>query len=138
MKDEMPIGEVIHKITYAEEPQQPQEEVSHILDGVDLDDTRAIADHYMVKNNTIDSDQLEVEKKEKELFEEIKKVVKNKSTLAEYLTNLHASIEVMEERLYELELKDAKKEKDSLTAMKTPMPSGLSSKGLNQLPFGLF
>ena len=134
----MQVGEVIHKITYAEEQQEPQEEVAPILEGIDLDDARAIADHYMAKNNIIDSDQLEVEKKEKELFEEIKKVVKNKSTLAEYLTNLHASIEVMEERLYELELKEAKKERDSLTAMKTPMPRGLSGKGLNQLPFGLF
>jgi len=134
----MQVGEVIHKITYAEEPQEPQEEVAPILEGIDLDDTRAIADHYLAKNNIIDSDQLEVEKKEKELFEEIKKVVKNKSTLAEYLTNLHASIEVMEERLYELELKESKKERDSLTAMKTPMPKGLSGKGLGQLPFGIF
>lgn len=138
MKEEIQVGEVIHKVTYAEEPQQAQEEIIPQLEGVDLDDTRAIADYYMAKNNLIDPDQLEIEKKEQELREDIREVVDDKEALIDYLTNLHASIEVMEERLYELELKEAKKEKDALTAMKTPMPRGLSGKGLSQLPFGLF
>jgi len=138
MEDEMQVGEVIHKITYAEEPQQPQEEVAPKLEGIDLDDNLAIADYYMAKNNLIDPDQLEVEKKEKELREDIREVVDDKESLIDYLANLHASIEVMEERLYELELKESKKEQDSLSAMRSPMPRGLSGKGLNQLPIGLF
>jgi hypothetical protein len=138
MEDEMQVGEVIHKITYAEEPQQPQEEIAPQLEGVDLDDNRAIADYYMAKNNLIDPDQLEVEKKEKELRQDIREVVDDKESLIDYLANLHASIEVMEERLYELELKDAKKEQDSVSTMRPPMPRGLSGKGLSQLPMGLF
>jgi len=130
--------EVIHSITYAEEPvKNDTEEISPKLEGVDLDNTQAIADYYLAKNNLIDSDQLEIEKKEEELFEEIKKVVKNKTTLAEYLTNLHASIEVMEERIYELELKSEKREKESASSIRSKSSSGLAQ-GLSQLPINLF
>lgn len=130
--------EVIHSIKYVDETQQEiVEQDEPKLDGVDLDDTQAIADYYLAKNNQIDPDQIEIEKKEKELFNEIKNVVKNKGTLAEYLTNLHASIEVMEERIYELELKAEKREKDSLSNIKNN-PPGLSTKGISQLPFSLF
>jgi predicted nuclease with TOPRIM domain len=130
--------EVIHSIKYVDEPQQQiYEDNEPKLDGIDLDDKQAIVNYYLAKNNQIDPDQLEIEKKEKELFEEIKKVVKNKSTLAEYLTNLHASIEVMEERIYELELKAEKKEKQSISNIRNT-PSGLSAKGIGQLPINLF
>ncbi len=130
--------EVIHSIKYAEEEtfDQSEQESETKLEGIDLDDTRAIADYYMAKHNLIDSNQLEVEKKEKELIEDIKEVVENKESLIEYLTNLHASIEVMEERIYELELKLDKKEKQSLVPRRPPIP-GLSGKGLSQLPFNI-
>lgn len=138
MTQEPKSKEVIHSIKYLEEPKKEiSKEVSPKLEGIDLNDNQAIADYYLSKNNLIDPDQLEIEKKEKELFDEIKKVVKNKSTLAEYLTNLHASIEVMEERIYELELKLEKKEKESLSKIKSSVPSGIS-KGLSQLPISLF
>ena len=136
--EEPRIREVIHSIKYADEPQQQiYEDNEPKLEGIDLDDEQAIANYYLAKNNQIDPDQLEIEKKEEELFEEIKKVVKNKSTLAEYLTNLHASIEVMEERIYELELKSEKKERESVSNIRNN-PSGLSAKGIGQLPFNLF
>lgn len=138
MNEEPRTQEVIHSIKYLEDPQDNNvKDIDPKLDGIDLDDNQAIADYYMAKNNLIDPDQVEIEKKEKELFDEIKKVVKNKSSLAEYLTNLHASIEVMEERIYELELKAEKREKESLSNIK-PNASGLSGKGLSQLPFNLF
>ena len=137
-EEEPRIQEVIHSIKYADEPQQQVlEDNEPKLEGIDLDDQQAIVDYYLVKNNQIDPDQLEIEKKEQELFEEIKKVVKNKGTLAEYLTNLHASIEVMEERIYELELKAEKKEKQSISNIRNT-PPGLSAKGIGQLPFNLF
>lgn len=138
MSEEPRNQEIIHSIKYVDEPQEEIiEQDEPKLDGVDLDDTQAIADYYLAKNNQIDLDQIEIEKKEKELFNEIKNVVKNKGTLAEYLTNLHASIEVMEERIYELELKAEKREKDSLSNIKNSTP-GLSTKGISQLPFSLF
>ena len=132
--------EVIHSIKYAEEPvdEEVVEQPSNELEGVDLNDPQQLANYYMAKSGQVDPDQLEVEKKEEELRADIREVVENKEDLIDYLTNLHASIEVMEERLYELELKESKKERDSLTAMKTPMPKGLSGKGLGQLPFGIF
>ena len=125
--------EVVHEVTFAPE-EISEEEVDNSLEGVDLDDNRAVADYFMAKNNLIDPDQLEVEKKEKELREEIRSVVENTENLIDYLTNLHASIEVMEERIYELELQMARKEKQSLTQQRpNNMPRGLSS-----LPMGIF
>ena len=131
--------EVIHSISYLEE--NIEEDVSSSnLEGINLDDSRAVADYYMAKNNLIDADQILIEKKEKELKEDITEVVKDKDSLIEYLTNLHASIEVMEERIYELELKLEKlekKENDTLIP-KRPMNSGMSGRGIGQLPFGIF
>lgn len=125
--------EVVHEVTFAPE-ETPEEKVDNSLEGVDLDDNRAVADYFMAKNNLIDPDQLEIEKKEKELREDIKSVVENPEELIDYLTNLHASIEVMEERIYELELQMARKEKQSLTQQRpNNMPRGLSS-----LPMGIF
>jgi uncharacterized protein (DUF3084 family) len=129
--------EVIHEITYApEESVEVEDTISSELDGIDLDDTRAIADYYMAKNNLIDADQLEVEKKEKELREEIEKIVDDRQALIDYLTNLHASIEVMEERIYELELKDEKKERQTVTPTRpAPLAGG---RGFSSIPFGIF
>lgn len=128
--------EVIHEITYApEETEEVVDTTSSDLEGVDLNDARAIADYYMAKNNLIDADQLEVEKKEKELREEIEKIVDDRESLVDYLTNLHASIEVMEERIYELELKEEKKERQRVTPQR-PSPL-LGGRGLGSLPFGI-
>jgi deoxyadenosine/deoxycytidine kinase len=131
--------EVIHSISYLEE--NIEEDVSSSnLEGIDLDDSRAVADYYMAKNNLIDADQILIEKKEKELKEDITEVVQDKDSLIEYLTNLHASIEVMEERIYELELKLEKlekKENDTLIP-KRPLNPGMSGRGIGQLPFGIF
>lgn len=129
--------EVIHEITYApEEVEETVSKTSSELEGVDLNDARAIADYYMAKNNLIDADQLEVEKKEKELREEIEKIVDDRESLVDYLTNLHASIEVMEERIYELELKAEKKERPPTIPQRPPTLGG--GRGLSSLPFGLF
>lgn len=104
------------------------------LEEVDLDDTRAIADFYLARNNIIDPDELSVEKKEKELRKDIEEIVNDPESLIDYLTNLHASIEVMEERIYELELKSEKREKESVVRPPTPnLPKGLSN-----IPFGIF
>lgn len=128
--------EVIHEISFAPEQEDDQQDVDPKLEGIDLDDTRAIADFYMTKSGVLDPDQLEVEKKEKELREDIREVVENKEDLVEYLCNLHASIEVMEERIYELELQAARKEKQSIESIRRPPTPG--GKGLSQLPIGLF
>lgn len=125
--------EVIHEITFAPEPEEVNQETSD-FDNVDLDDNRAIADYYMVKNNLIDPDELEVEKKEKELRKDIGEIIDDRDALIDYLANIHASIEVMEERIYELELKAAKKEKQNLIPQR-PTSGG---KGLSSLPFGIF
>lgn len=125
--------EVIHEITFAPEPEEVTQETSD-FDNVDLDDNRAIADYYMAKNNLIDPDELEVEKKEKELRKDIGEIIDDRDALIDYLANIHASIEVMEERIYELELKAAKKEKQNLIPQR-PTPGG---KGLSSLPFGIF
>lgn len=103
------------------------------LEQVDLEDSRAIADFYLARNNIIDPDELSVEKKEKELREDIESIVDDKEALIDYLTNLHASIEVMEERIYELELKIEKKEKE--TPVRPPNPS--LPRGLSNIPFGI-
>jgi len=126
LKEKPRTTEVIHSIKYAEEPAEEveQEDVSPKLEGIDLDDTKAIADFYMAK-------------KERELREDIREVVENKEELIDYLTNLHASIEVMEERIYELELRAEKKERASIP-MRPPTPGGGSAlKGLSNLPFGI-
>lgn len=125
--------EVIHEITFAPESEEVTQETSD-FDNVDLDDNRAIADYYMAKNNLIDPDELEVEKKEKELRKDIGEIIDDRDALIDYLANIHASIEVMEERIYELELKAAKKEKQNLIPQR-PTPGG---KGLSSLPFGIF
>jgi uncharacterized protein YaaN involved in tellurite resistance len=136
MKEEPRTTEVIHSISYAEsEKSDLEESTSPKLEGVDVDNTQDIAEYYLIKNGQIDADQLEVEKKEKELREDISQVVENKEDLVEYLCNLHASIEVMEERIYELELKAAQKEKKSLESLRPQPPGG---RGLSQLPIGLF
>jgi deoxyadenosine/deoxycytidine kinase len=124
--------EVVHKVVFSEEGSDNE---SSKLDEINLDDNRAIADYYMVKNNVITEEELEVEKKEKELLEDIKKIVDNKESLVKYLTNLHASIEVMEERIYELELKAEKREKQSI-----PQRTGGTNLGLalGSLPPGIF
>lgn len=127
--------EVVQEFTLDNEVVDDEKNVS-ILEGVDLNDAKAIADYYLVKNNIVDSDQLEVEKKEKEIYDQIKEVVENKESLVEYLTNLHASIEVMEERIYELELQIEKREKQSVIPTRPNIP-GLSGKGLSQLPFSI-
>ena len=139
LKEKPRTTEVIHSIKYAEEPAEEveQEDVSPKLEGIDLDDTKAIADFYMAKSGQINPDDLEVEKKERELREDIREVVENKEELIDYLTNLHASIEVMEERIYELELRAEKKERASIP-MRPPTPGGGSAlKGLSNLPFGI-
>lgn len=138
MTEEPRRTEVIHSIKYAEDeyPEQENEEVSPKLEGIDLDNSQEIADYYMTKSGSLDPDELEVEKKEKELREDIKQVVENNEDLIEYLTNLHASIEVMEERIYELELKAEKKEKANLP-MRPPTSGGSALKGLSNLPFGI-
>jgi predicted nuclease with TOPRIM domain len=128
--------EVIHSITYAEDTSTSEVDLEPKLEGVDLDNAQELADYYMAKSGVLDSDQLEVEKKEKELREDIRQVVENKEDLIEYLCNLHASIEVMEERIYELELKAAQKEKQSVESLRKPQTPGLGG-GLSQLPFGL-
>jgi predicted nuclease with TOPRIM domain len=126
--------EVVHEITLGDDSIEDNELV---LEGVDLNDTRAIADYYLTKNNIIDQDELDVEKKENELRNDIKEVIKDNETLVDYLTNLHASIEVMEERIYELELKSEQKERQSIVPPRPPS-GGLSGGGLSQLPIGLF
>jgi len=138
-EQELRTTEVIHSIKYAEEPEETSsenEELSAKLEGIDLDNTQEIADYYMAKSGVIDPDELEVEKKERELREDIKSVVENKEDLVEYLTNLHASIEVMEERIYELELQAARKERQSVESIRKPQGPG--GRGLSQLPIGLF
>jgi len=138
-EQELRTTEVIHSIKYAEEPEETSsenEELSAKLEGIDLDNTQEIADYYMAKSGVIDPDELEVEKKERELREDIKSVVENKEDLIEYLTNLHASIEVMEERIYELELQAARKERQSVESIRKPQGPG--GRGLSQLPIGLF
>jgi hypothetical protein len=129
--------EVVHEITLGGDAIEEEEDDGLVLDGVDLNDTRAIADYYLAKNNIIDQDELDVEKKENELRNDIKEVVKDNETLVDYLTNLHASIEVMEERIYELELKSEQKERQSIAPPRPPS-GGLSGRGLSQLPIGLF
>lgn len=128
--------EVVHEITLGDDAIE-EEDDELVLDGVDLNDTRAIADYYLAKNNIIDQDELDVEKKENELRNDIKEVVKDNESLVDYLTNLHASIEVMEERIYELELKSQQKERQSIAPPRPPS-GGLSGRGLSQLPIGLF
>jgi len=132
--------EVIHSIKYAEEPVEEEvaEEPSNELEGVDLNDPKQLADYYMAKSGQVDPDQLEVEKKEEELRADIREVVENKEDLIDYLTNLHASIEVMEERIYELELKAAQKEKQAAEALRRPQRPGSGGSGLSNLPIGLF
>lgn len=142
-KEEPRYKEVIHSITYAEEDSIEEDfidEDSELsdLNKINLDSEEDIANYYMAKNNMIDSDQLEVEKKEKELKNDIREVVEDKEGLIDYLTNLHASIEVMEERIYELELKASQKEQKSAESLRRPMSPGMGSKGLGSLPFGIF
>jgi predicted nuclease with TOPRIM domain len=127
--------EVVQEFNFVEEPEQ--ETISPDLEKIDLTDNQALADYFMAKNNQVDPNQLEIEKKEKELRKDIEEVVSDKQFLVDYLTNLHASIEVMEERIYELELKLEKREAQSLIPQR-PSTSGMSGKGLSQLPFGLF
>jgi hypothetical protein len=134
--EEQRTTEVVHEITL-EDDSIEEEDDGLVLDGVDLNDTRAIADYYLAKNNIIDQDELDVEKKENELRNDIKEVVKDNESLVDYLTNLHASIEVMEERIYELELKSEQKERQSIAPPRPPS-GGLSGRGLSQLPIGLF
>lgn len=136
--EEQRTTEVIHSISYAEEPSEPEVVVDSKLEGVDLDNAQDIANYYMAKSGVLDPDQLEVEKKEKELREDISEVVENKEDLVEYLCNLHASIEVMEERIYELELKAAQKEKQSVESLRRPQGPGAGLNGLSNLPIGLF
>ena len=141
MQEEEPrYQEVIHSIKYAEEPvdEEVVEQSSNELEGVDLSDPKQLANYYMAKSGQVDPDQLEVEKKEEELRAEIKEVVENKEDLIDYLTNLHASIEVMEERIYELELKAAQKEKQAAEALRRPQRPGGGGAGLANLPIGLF
>lgn len=128
--------EVVQEFNFVEEPEE-ENKSSIDLEGVDLTDSQALADYFMVKNNQVDATQLEVEKREKELRSDIEEVVEDKNSLIEYLTNLHASIEVMEERIYELELKLERKEAQNLIPQR-PSGAGMSGKGLSQLPFGLF
>jgi hypothetical protein len=139
LKEEPRTTEVIHSIKYAEEPVEEveQKDVSPKLEGVDLDDNRAIAEFYMAKSGQINPDDLEVEKKERELREDIREVVENKEELIDYLTNLHASIEVMEERIYELELRAEKKERASIPMRPSTPGGGSALKGLSNLPFGI-
>ena len=139
LKEKPRTTEVIHSIKYAEESpeESEQEDESPKLDGIDLDDNQAIADFYMSKSGQINPDDLEVEKKERELREDIREVVGDKEELIDYLTNLHASIEVMEERIYELELRSEKKERSSIP-MRPPTPGGGSVlNGLSNLPFNI-
>ena len=137
MTEEPRHQEVIHSIKYVEEPTEPVEADSS-FDNVNLDDPQDIANYYMTKSGQLDPDQLEIEKKEKELREDIKQVVENKEELIDYLTNLHASIEVMEERIYELELKAAQREKQSVESLRRPQRPGSGGAGLANLPIGLF
>ena len=137
-KEEPRYKEVIHSITYAEEDSSDEDSELSDLNKINLDNEEDIANYYMAKNNMIDSDQLEVEKKEKELKNDIREVVEDKEGLIDYLTNLHASIEVMEERIYELELKASQKEQKSAESLRRPMGPGMGSKGLGGLPFGIF
>lgn len=137
-KEEPRYKEVIHSITYAEEDSSDEDSELSNLNQINLDSEEDIANYYMAKNNMIDSDQLEVEKKEKELKNDIREVVEDKEGLIDYLTNLHASIEVMEERIYELELKASQKEQKSAESLRRPMSPGMGSKGLGSLPFGIF
>lgn len=71
--------EVVHEITLGGDAIE-EEDDGLVLDGVDLNDTRAIADYYLAKNNIIDQDELDVEKKENELRNDIKEVVKDNET----------------------------------------------------------
>jgi hypothetical protein len=130
--------EIVQEFNFIEEPKQEiiKPDLEDI-ENIDFTDNQALADYFMAKNNQIDPTQLEIEKKEKELRKDIEKVVSEKKFLVDYLTNLHASIEVMEERIYELELKLEKKEAQNLISQRPPIP-GMSNRGLSQLPFGLF
>ena len=135
MSEEPKYQEVIHSVKYVEEPAEDVE-VDTSFDNIDLDNPQDIANYYMTKSGQLDPSQIEVEKKEKELREDIKQVVENKEELIDYLTNLHASIEVMEERIYELELQAAKKERQSVESIRRSQSPG--GRGLSQLPIGLF
>jgi hypothetical protein len=129
--------EVVYEINFDTDDSCEEESHTLELEGVDLNDTRAIADYYMSKNNLIDPDQLEVEKKEKELRKQIEEIIDDKESLINYLTNLHASIEVIEERIYKLELKETQREETPKVVRKPPS-TGISGRGLGSLPIGLF
>jgi hypothetical protein len=101
------------------------------LANVDLSNPREIADYYMKKNNLVDPDELEVEKKEAEIKSDITQIIDDKKALIEYLANIHASIEVMEERIYELELKEEKREAQRLTNPGSP------NRGISSIPFSI-
>jgi predicted nuclease with TOPRIM domain len=135
--------EVVYEINFGEEEVIGEHLDVPELEGVDLDDSRAIADYYLSKNNLIDPNEIQVEKKEKEIRKDIEKIIDDKESLIDYLSNLHASIEVIEERIYELELKDHKNEKENESKLirKAVSPGsgqGISGRGLGSLPISLF